>query len=147
VWDRLELAKMLFEVVQGEVFGIVTGVLRQLDASEHDREQSLLYQRQFLDVFQSLRRSVLKQTGELYAAIAERLVTELEQHQQEGVEMSLRALRQGQRMSAERDRAQETFDHVTALVTTTEEAVGRLRPKLSPLPMESLAPAHGLLRI
>jgi ribosome biogenesis GTPase A len=140
LWDRLDLAKMLFDVAQTEVFGVAVALMRQLDESGGDRCKSLLYQQQFLNALPSLRRSVLDQVEQLYAGIAERLTTDIARAQRNALESSLDALRQGRDLATSwhDERQREVLSRVAALVADTQSALGELQRRWWPGAVEAV---------
>jgi exonuclease VII small subunit len=131
VWDRLELSKMLFDLAQTQVFGVAAGLMRHLDESGRERQKSVLYQQQFSSALPQLRRSVLDQAGEVYDSIARRLAEEMERQQQQDLETSLEAFRQGRHLVAAGDATRDLalLDRVSTLVQETQEALSALQRK------------------
>jgi hypothetical protein len=134
VWERLDLSKLLFDLAQTQVFGVVTALMRQVDEAGRDRQKSLLYQQQFLVALPDLRRSVLGHVQDLYATIADRLVREVERQQQQELEASLDALRRGRHLAGRgRDGHDlEVLDRASSIAGEARQRVIALQQKWWP---------------
>jgi len=139
VWERLEVAKLIFELAQTEVFAVVAALMQHFSQPGRDRQKSFLYQQQFLGSFPELRRSVLKQAEDLYSGIASRVAGELSRQQQHNLEVSLSALRRGQEMTSDRERERQhlILNRIPSLIAETTQAVLSLQQRLCPAPLES----------
>jgi GTPase SAR1 family protein len=139
VWERLEIAKVIFDLAQTEVFAVAAALMQQLGQPGRDRQKSLLYQQQFLSSFPELRRSVLRQAEDLYSGLGERLAGELSRQQKHRLEMSLEALRQGRQLSSERDRERQqlVLERIPSLIAETTQALLAMQRRLCPEPLES----------
>ncbi|RXH54214.1 dynamin family protein [Granulicella sibirica] len=125
LWERVDVSSLLFDLTQIQVFGITGSLLRQFESKSREREKSLLFQQRFLNAVPELRRSLRARMDEIYAGIADRVAQELEARQQERVDTSLDALRQGRLLTARDDTSwqRETLQSIPTLVA---EAGGRL---------------------
>jgi GTPase SAR1 family protein len=133
VWDRLELSKVLVDMVQTQVFAVAARLISQLGKSGREHQKSIPYQQRFLSALPALRRSVLKQAREIYDSIGGRLAEEMKRQQQQDVATALDALRQGRHLKAAGDANWDlaAMDRASTLVQETQEALSALQRKWS----------------
>ena len=140
---------MLFDLAQTQVFGVAAGLMRHLDESGRERQKAVLYQQQFSSALPQLRRSVLEQAGEVYDSIARRLAEEMERQQQQDLETSLEAFRQGRHLVAAGDAKRDLalLDHLSTLVQETQEALSALQQRWGSEPGEGAINGGGNLAL
>jgi hypothetical protein len=132
LWERLDTARILSDLAQTTVFGIVTGLMEQLKSNARDQRKALLYQQRFQREISELRASVLRQADEIYSQIAERLIQEIGRQEQEELAISFRVLEQSRRLGREHDWEQKTLNDLPGLCAAIQDDLLKLERRLSP---------------